>query len=209
MQMTNAYARVTPCRLPRAMGLGLPRRHMQRYSKPCSRKKRRDQKMIDDSSRSPTTSMVEPWTACPFGAWSHGRHVRFSLLPWSWLLLGPGAFRFRHRRRASEPKKGCLQSPQRKPQVPDGVDRAISSHATTRYITCLMGEHVSTCAHQLGLAGSGKTLAAAGEHYLVPIFCLPTCNCASPSQSCRSVAISHTYSTCTVYSYENIGLLVG
>ena len=59
------------------------------------------------------------------------------------------------------------QSPQRKPQVPDGVDRARSSRATTRYITCLMGELVSTCAHQLGLAGSGKTLAAAGEHYLV------------------------------------------
>jgi len=76
-----------PCRLPRATCLGLPRRHMQRYSKPCSRKKRRDQKMIDDSSQSPTTSMV----ACPFRAWSHGRHVRFSLLPWSWLLLGAWA----------------------------------------------------------------------------------------------------------------------
>jgi hypothetical protein len=67
----------------------------------------------DDSSQSPTTtSMVEPWMARPFehGAMDGMSVSHFCLGAGCCWGLGAGAFRFLHRRRPSEPKKGCLRA---------------------------------------------------------------------------------------------------
>lgn len=87
MQMTAGEAPApAPCRLP---WVTEETAHAALLEALFSQEKTRSEDDDDSSQIEPDDEYGGPM-ACPFRAWSHGRHVRFSLVPaleaWSWLL---------------------------------------------------------------------------------------------------------------------------